>query len=194
MRHVLIAISLAATSAAAASAEPPRTLAPEEVPPDLAPALARADAAMGELRERLFARLNALLVQGGPISAIRVCSGEAPKIAKEIGEAHRVELGRTSFKVRNPANAPRRWAAEIVQASAGKKAAEGKPVVVDLGDRLGLLRPIGVMPACTRCHGATDGIDADVRAELSRAYPRDQATGFTAGDLRGFLWAEVKKR
>lgn len=194
MRHVLIAISLAATSLAASAAEPPRVMSPEEVPAELAPAVARADAAMGALRERLFARLNELLVQGGPISAIRVCSAEAPKIAKELGEAHRVEIGRTSFRVRNPSNAPRKWAAELVQASAGKKAADAKPVIVDLGDRLGVLRPIGVMPACIRCHGALDGIDPDVRAELSRAYPQDQATGFAPGDLRGFLWAEVKKR
>lgn len=193
MRPLLVATALAFTSPAAIAAEP-RTLSPDQVAPELAPALARADAAIDALRQRLFARLNELLVQGGPISAIRVCSGEAPGIAKEIGEAHRVELGRTSFKVRNAANAPRRWAAELVQAAAGKKASEVGPLVVDLGDRLGVLRPIGVMPACTRCHGAAEGIDADVRAELARRYPQDQATGFTAGDLRGFMWAEVAKR
>jgi len=33
-----------------------------------------------------------------------------------------------------------------------------------------------------------------VKAEVARRYPRDQATGFAAGDLRGFFWVEVKKR
>jgi len=193
MRLASIAVLLAAPLCTRA-AQPPRTLSPEQVPAAQAAAVARAEAAMQELRERLFARLNELIVERGLVSAIEVCSGEAPRVAKEIGAAHGVELGRTSFRVRNPANAPRPWAAERVRAAAGKKTAEVEPVVVDLGDRLGLLRPIAVMPACTRCHGVLDAIDPRVRSVLSERYPRDEATGFAPGDLRGFLWAEVKKR
>jgi hypothetical protein len=29
---------------------------------------------------------------------------------------------------------------------------------------------------------------------VSPAYPADQATGFAAGEMRGFLWAEVRKQ
>lgn len=192
MRHAVVALSLLAASSARAAA--PRVMAAGDVPPELAPAVAKADAALGALRERLFARLNELILQGGPIKAIQVCSAEAPAIAKEIGDASGVEIGRTSFRIRNPGNAPRPWAADLVREAAGKKAGDVAPVVVDLGDRLGLLRPIGVMPACTRCHGAADGIDAQVRAELARRYPEDRATGFAPGDLRGFMWAEVAKR
>ena len=36
---------------------------------------------------------------------------------------------------------------------------------------------------CLTCHG-TD-IKADVRAELTRYYPADKATGFRLGELRG---------
>lgn len=193
MRNALVAISVALPLIAAAAA-PPRLLSREEVSAELAPAVARGEAAMNAFRERLFARLNELLVQGGPVSAIRVCRTEAPAIARELGEAHGVELGRTSHRLRNPANAPRPWMAEYVQASAGKKAGEVEPAVFDLGDRVGLLRPIGVMPACTRCHGAVEGIDQDVKGEIARAYPSDQATGFSPGDLRGFLWVEVPRR
>jgi len=193
MRSALVAMSLAALPLTAIAADPPRALSPEEVSAELAPAVARGEAAMNALRERLFARLNELLVQGGPVSAIRVCRKEAPVIAKELGETHRVELGRTSHRLRNAANAPRPWAADYLLASAGKKAGEVDPVVFDLGDRLGMLRPIGVMPACTRCHGAVEGIDQDVRREIERSYPNDQATGFSPGDLRGFLWVEVSK-
>jgi hypothetical protein len=193
MRHALLAVSLAAAPLAVFAAES-RAMSPEEVPAALAPAVARGEAAMQELAQRLFARLNELLLQGGPVSAIRVCGSEAPAIAKEVGAAHGVEIGRTSFRLRNPANAPRGWAASHVQAAAGKKAGEVKLAVVDLGDRLGLLRPVGVMPACTRCHGAVDGIDQDVRAALASGYPEDRATGFAPGDLRGFVWVEIGKR
>jgi len=193
MRPALLALSFAAASPAFA-AKPAAMLSPQEVPASLAPAVARGEAAMEALRNKLFARLNELIVQGGPVSAIQVCRSEAPRIAKEIGEAHRVEIGRTSFRLRNPSNAPRAWAASHVSAAAGKKGGEVEPAVFDLGDRLGLLRPIAVMPMCTRCHGAVDGIDPEVRAELGRLYPQDQATGFAPGDLRGFIWVEVKKR
>lgn len=66
--------------------------------------------------------------------------------------------------------------------------------VFDLGDRVGVLQPIATLPACTRCHGPVAGIDADVKAVLARRYPKDQGTGFAAGDLRGFAWAEARKR
>jgi len=35
---------------------------------------------------------------------------------------------------------------------------------------------------------------ARMMGEIARRYPRDRATGFAAGDLRGFVWTEVKKR
>lgn len=194
VRTALLSLWIAAVPLPAAAASPPRLLPAGEVPAELAPAVAKGEAAMKELRERLFARLNQLLVQGGPITAIRVCRLDAPAIAKEIADAHGVKLGRTSHRLRNPSNAPRPWASEYLEASAGKKAGAVEPAVFDLGDRLGLLRPIGVMSACTRCHGAVEGIDHDVKRELAQHYPADQATGFSPGDLRGFLWVEVPKR
>lgn len=193
MRHALAAAFLIAVCAAAGASEP-RVLPRDEVPAALAPAVARGEAALDAFRDRLFARLNALIIEGGPVHAIQVCRSEAPALARQLGEEHHVQIGRTSHRLRNPANAPRAWAAGYVTAAGGKKAAESKAAVVDLGDRVGVLRPIAVMPACTRCHGAVDGIDGDVRAELSRAYPSDQATGFAPGDLRGFMWAEIPKR
>lgn len=192
MRHAVAAI-LTLTSIQTLASEP-RVMPREEVPAGLSAAVARGEAAVDAFRERLFARLNALILEGGPVHAIQVCRADAPAIAREVGETHRVQIGRTSHRLRNPANAPRAWAAAYVHAAAGKKAVEVRTGVVDLGDRIGLLRPIGVMPACTRCHGELDGIDADVRSELARIYPGDRATRFRPGELRGFIWVEAPKR
>ncbi len=188
----LLCSSLLATSAAAA-AEPVHVLSPEQVPEALAPAVERGDAAASMLRDRFLKRVGAMLAQGGPMAAFSVCPIESPRIAKEVAEAQKVELGRTSFRLRNPANAPRPWAAKYVAAAAGKKADELEPVVFDLGDRIGLLRPIVATNACVRCHGPVDGIPPDVKAELAKRYPKDQGVGFSTGDLRGFIWVEVKK-
>ena len=36
-----------------------------------------------------------------------------------------------------------------------------------------------------------ESIPADVRAALAELYPADRATGYSVGDLRGWLWVEV---
>lgn len=193
MLRSLVALAVIAASNPTLATER-RPIPRDEVPAALAPAVVRGEAALDALRERLFARLNALIVEGGPVHAIQVCRSEAPVLARQLGAEHRVQMGRTSFRLRNPGNAPPRWAEGLVAAASGKMANAVQTTVVDLGDRVGVLRPIAVMPACTRCHGVVDGIDSDVRAELARAYPGDQATRFAPGDLRGFMWAEVPKR
>jgi hypothetical protein len=195
MLSALVASSLAAVCAAATgrAAEPARLLAPEDVPAAYAPALARGDAAMNVLRERFLKRLQAVIASGGPKDALSVCPVEAPRIAKEVGEVNHLEIGRTSFRVRNPANAPRPWAASYVAAAAGKKVDEVKPAVFDLGDRLGMLRPMATMPLCVKCHGPAEAIAPEVRDEIAHRYPKDQGLGFATGEVRGFIWVEMKK-
>ena len=61
------------------------------------------------------------------------------------------------------------------------------------GDRVGYLRPIAAGAPCLKCHGPADGLSPGVRAALQGSYPSDQATGFEAGEFRGFFWAEVSK-
>jgi hypothetical protein len=78
--------------------------------------------------------------------------------------------------------------------AAGKRAAEVDAVVLDLGDRVGVLRPIAVAGVCTKCHGAINSMDPAVSRTLASSYPDDQAVGFAEGDLRGFFWAEAPKR
>jgi hypothetical protein len=191
----LLVLSLAVSAVSAASAaEPPRPMSPQDVPESLQPAVAKAEAAMDVLRDRIFKKHAEAIAQGGTRGALEACSGEAQRIAKEVAQDQKVEIGRTSFHIRNPLNAPRPWAAAWVAAGEGKTASEAKPAVFDLGDRVGVLRPIPVAPLCTRCHGREEGIEPEIKAEISRKYPKDEATGFVPGDLRGFMWAEVKKR
>jgi hypothetical protein len=66
-----------------------------------------------------------------------------------------------------------------------------RPVVLDLGGRIGVLRPIGTLDFCVTCHGPRETVEAAIGTVLKTAYPQDQATGFAPGDLRGWIWAEV---
>jgi hypothetical protein len=154
---------------------------------------AKAEQAMNELQTALLAKLRSAMEAGGPAAAVEVCRTEARTIADAVALKQGIELGRTSHRVRNSANAPRPWARAIVEGSAGAKAAAEQIRVVDLGERVGVLRPIGTADMCTRCHGAAPDVKRNLGEALTSAYPQDRAVGFAAGDLRGWFWAEVPK-
>jgi hypothetical protein len=104
-----------------------------------------------------------------------------------------VEVGRTSARLRNPKNSPPAWARAYVAATEGRKAADVAPIAFDLGDRIGLLRPIETRQRCLRCHDVRERVPASTRAWLAREYPHDRSFGYALGDLRGFWWAEAPK-
>lgn len=81
----------------------------------------------------------------------------------------------------------------LLDQAAGLKASTVKVVVVDPGDAIGVVRPIGVTAACTVCHGTSAKRPALLKAALATQYPIDQAVGFEEGDFRGFFRAEVPK-
>lgn len=152
-----------------------------------------AEAAIAALQKRLSTRLAEELDKGGPTRAVAVCRDEAQALTAETARAQGIRVGRTADRLRNAGNAPPAWAEAHVQASAGKPAAEVAPLFLDLGDRVGALRPIPTAPACLQCHGPRESLAPDVAAFLASAYPNDRAVGFTAGEVRGFFWAEAPK-
>jgi hypothetical protein len=166
----------------------------DEASVDMQPAIARAQAAGKTLQTVLQDRLIELLPKSGPAGAIEVCRRDAYAVAADIGMQQGISMGRTSHKLRNPANAPRPWAAAVVAENAGRKYNDAKTYAVDLGSQVGVLVPIGMGETCSLCHGTKSWVPADVAAVLQQSYPGDQATGFATGDIRGWVWAEVPKR
>ena len=134
--------------------------------------------------------LQAELQQGlseGPRNAIEVCRIKAPELAAAAG-SESVRIGRTSHKVRNPANAPEDWMKPLLEhyRSTPKDRA---PKIVALGEgRIGYVEPIYVQWKCLICHG--ESIAPAIEDSLHEMYPQDQATGFREGDFRGLFWVE----
>jgi hypothetical protein len=146
-------------------------------------------AAQKALFKRLSNRLLQAISDGGPAAAIPVCKSEAPQIANAVGREYGVTIGRTSFRLRNPGNAPPDWAADLVERRIGE------PHFTDLPDgRLAALLPIRLKPQCMTCHGPEDQIADEVTSALAEQYPDDQAIGFEVDDLRGWFWVEVPAR
>jgi hypothetical protein len=143
------------------------------------------------LRERLAARLAAALAAHGPARAIPVCAREASSLADAVTQETGVEVGRAPARPRGDAGAPS-WARAHVKEAAPRRAADVAPVVLDLGDRVALLRPIAVVDACLVCHGGPGRIAPEVSAALTDE-DRSRLTGLAEGDIAGFFWAEARK-
>lgn len=158
-------------------------------------ALAKADAAATALGERLQARMTEATASGGPAAAVEVCAGEAQALIATIGAEHGARVGRTSTRLRNPADAAPDWVAPWLATNSDRRAgdAEGFSRVdgVDGARKARVLKPIAVYRRCLVCHGPKAKIAPEVQAVLAAKYPDDAAFGYGEGDVRGALWAEV---
>ena len=141
-----------------------------------------------QLAKQLMTKLREGIAAGGPAAGIEACSIEAPAIAKSVSAEHGVRIGRTSYKLRNPDNAAQEWIEAVVaDRSASPRYFDGPD------GALGVALPIVMAEGCSKCHGPTDGIPKEVKDALAQAYPRDMATGFEVGDVRGWFWVEVPR-
>ncbi|HEU4384992.1 MAG TPA: DUF3365 domain-containing protein [Anaeromyxobacteraceae bacterium] len=156
--------------------------APGDAPTELRPALDRAERAIRAAACDVERRFG----EGDPDSNAVACAGAKPVPG--------VKVGRTSARLRNPKNAPPTWARATLLETDGRKAADVAAVAFDLGDRVGLLRPIEVRRRCLDCHARAEDLPEGTRDWLQRAYPHDRALGYSPGDLRGFWWAEAARR
>lgn len=136
----------------------------------------------------LMQALTGALQEGGPTRAIEVCRDTAPKIAERFSAESSAKVSRTSLKVRRESNAPEPWQREVLESFEGRKAAgddlatvEYFETTADGGARY--MKPIVTQPLCVTCHGTS--IAPEVRDALAKHYPKDTATGFQVGDIRG---------
>jgi hypothetical protein len=154
--------------------------------PDQQDQLERARAAKEHLGSALMEALTEELEVGGPEGAVDICRDMAPMISAHAAEESGVEIGRTSFRLRNPANRPPTWAEPLVAARVDTVATLEGPA-----GELGVMMPIRLAEPCLACHGARENLNEGVRQALAESYPEDEAVGFEIGDLRGWFWVEV---
>ncbi len=190
---VLCVLILTGTGASSQIAPAPPSYPVATAPDAFRDAVQRGDVIVAAMQTALLAELTKEMQRGGPEGAVKACHLDATAVAQQVARKQGVAAGRTSHRLRNPTNAPRPWAASIVASHAGKPLAGTDGFVVDLGERVGLLRPIGFRGACAACHGPREQLAPAVLRELQDRYPGDQAVGFKEGDLRGWFWVEVPK-
>jgi len=188
-RTAMIVAALTATLAGQSEYKSwPVSQAPEE----LRPAISRADLVVVTMQSAVLRELDAALARGGEAGG-GFCHVDVTGIIQRVNREPGVAAGRTSDRLRNPANAPRPWAAPLVAAHAGRSAKGVDGYAVDLGDKVGVLRPITERPMCASCHGTGDRLAPGVPLLLRDRYPSDKAIGFHDGEIRGWFWVEIPK-
>lgn len=161
-----------------------------------------------DLGERAINRLGVTLVnevavavaKRGAENAIDVCHLKALPLTGEIlsGMPRITGVKRTSLRLRNPANAPDD-AEKLALTRVEKDMENGKlpKVLVQRVERAGaktewrVYRPVGIAPQCVTCHGPRESLEPGLLARLAERYPKDEATGYAAGQWRGLIRVSV---
>jgi hypothetical protein len=151
------------------------------------PQVQRAREAVQRFKASLGRELAAGLRQG-PAAAIMACRSKAPELAAAESKGG-IRMGRTSHRLRNPKNTGPGWVRPMLEQY--RKDPEGLLFRVKRLDKgvMGYVEPIYVSRMCLGCHGPTP--DPKVSVRIKHLYPKDRATGFEAGALRGVFWVEV---
>lgn len=147
-----------------------------------------------EFMQKLGGTLKQQLESSGTESAIKVCKEVAPALAKQYSTTDRV-VKRVSLKPRNQSlGTPSDVERDALQ-SFDESQAAGREMAMEVGtvyeDASGkwfhYMRAIPTQPQCLQCHGQVGDISDSVKALLASEYPNDQATGYSAGQIRGAI-------
>ena len=198
MRRTLLAITATLTVAAAAAVQD--NPAPEDSSPQ--------DERVASLRQRgqeitkrafglLSSNLMQAVAQGGVTNAMSFCSTRALPLTRSAVEGKRVVLRRVSNKARNPKNKADASELKILRAFSEKLAAGEKPspiVRTHANGAATYFAPIPLNnPLCLNCHGVPGKeIKPEALKLLKKLYPKDEATGFKFGELRGMWRVDFK--
>jgi len=148
--------------------------------------LERGAAYIAPLKTELVQALMAGMEEG-PLNAIGVCKDQAPAITDSLSKEG-VQIGRTSHRLRNPANSAPEWVNPVLESYLDDNSNRAPTLVHLPNDRLGYVEALVTQALCLGCHGQS--LAPDVAAQLESLYPEDKATGFDVDDLRGVVWVE----
>jgi hypothetical protein len=143
-------------------------------------------------QKKLGGTLVEKMKDGGVKEAVPFCNTKAIPLIKEMSEKFNVSIKRTSHRLRNPDNKPTEKEILIIE-DYSKQLKNKKPlnpvVELDKDGKPHFYAPIIIQKKCLTCHGEI-GINVTKVSDsiIESYYPKDLATGFKEGDLRG-IWS-----
>lgn len=143
------------------------------------------------LGKTLKTELHSAMLSDGPLAAIKVCNEKAMPLTAQISEQTGWDIGRTSLKLRNPANQADEWEFANLQDFDRRMAVGEAPASLEVFQETKengktvqrFMKAIPVEAGCLACHGET--LAEPVAAKLDQLYPSDKARGYSVGQLRG---------
>jgi len=158
---------------------------------DNAANIAEAKSIIKAFFEQLKGELQTSMKAGGPVNAIKTCQLQAPSIAYDMSQKSGWIVGRTSLKLRNPANTPDAWELAVLNKFEQRKAGGEDPTQIayaevveqDGKSKFRFMKAIPTAELCLNCHGTE--LKPEVTAALDTHYVADQARGYKLGDIRG---------
>lgn len=144
------------------------------------------------LPPKLLVALKEEMSKSGPEGAIPVCKDMAPKMAGEISQQSGWKIKRVSLKARNDARAiPDAWEKAALEDFDKRAAAGEPPEKLEKGEKVGseyrYVKALPVQALCLSCHGTAEQISPAVKSVLGQHYPKDLATGYSIGQIRGAI-------
>ena len=135
------------------------------------------------------------LEAGGPEGAIEFCNANALDIMEVFSEKFDCKISRITDKYRNPADklqgSTDNMAWQVLKGQVDDK----KAFTMKNDGKVIFYTPIVIgANFCLKCHGDPDEhIGSGTMAKIKELYPKDLATGYKFGDLRGAWKVEFRK-
>ena len=148
-----------------------------------------------EFMQTLGGTLKQQIEAGGIESAIGVCKQVAPALAAQYSSDTRT-VKRVSLKPRNIVQGtPGHWEKMVLEGFDQDQLAGKPPAGMEVtaysesadGRWFRYMKAIPAQAMCLKCHGTEQDIPDGVKALLKAEYPQDQATGYSAGQIRGAI-------
>jgi hypothetical protein len=147
--------------------------------------------------KKLGGTMTEKMKDGGVKDAVPFCNTKAIPLTEEMSNKFNVSIKRTSHLLRNTDNKPNDEEVLVINnyRDLMTKGKGLKPVVeLDNDGNPHFYAPIIIQKKCLTCHGEI-GKDVTKKSDsiIESYYPKDLATGFKEGDLRG-IWSITFKQ
>jgi len=150
------------------------------------------EASMKLLKGVRMELMNAMQ-KGGLDEAVTVCNKKAMEITSQVEKETGYSMKRTTFKYRNPSNAPDKYEAEALKyfeesIKQGKMPSYYIQALNENGKVVyRYYKPLKVEGVCLTCHGDPNLMDKKLLEKIKTLYPNDKAVGYKEGDFRGVV-------
>jgi len=143
-------------------------------------------------KAQLSKNLMKAIQEKGTVGAVEFCNLRAMNLTDSMAAKHNAIIKRVSDKPRNPDNMANEKELDYITVFKEQIAIKGidvEPIVEEINGKVNFYYPITTNNMCLQCHGQPNNqVTAETLTTLKMLYPKDKATGYDTGQVRG-IWS-----